>query len=64
MYANSDNVTHFDSFGIQYTLKEMKKFIGNKNVPTNIYRIQANNSIMWGYSYTGFTDFILKGKIC
>ena len=28
---------------------EIKKFIGNKNKITNIYRIQAYNSIMRGY---------------
>ena len=34
----------------------------NKNIITNIYRIQANDSIMCGYFCTGFIDFILKGK--
>ena len=28
----------------------------------NIYRIQANNSIMCGYFYVGLIDFMLKGK--
>ena len=28
---------------------------------TNIYRIQANESIMCGYFYAGFIDFMLKG---
>ena len=30
---------------------------------TNIYGIQAHDSIMCGYVYVGFTDFMLKGKI-
>ena len=34
----------------------------NKNIITNIYRIQAYNSIMCGYFCIGFNDFILKGK--
>ena len=29
---------------------------------TNIYRIQAYDSIMCGYFYIGFVDFMLKGK--
>ena len=35
---------------------------GNKNVVINIYRIQAYDSIMWGYLCIGFIDFIIKGK--
>ena len=49
LYVNAKNVTCFDSFGVEYTPKEIKKFIGNKNITTNIYRIQANDSIMSGY---------------
>ena len=45
-YVNAENVTYFDSFGVEHIPKETKKFIGNKNVVTNIYRIQAYNSIM------------------
>ena len=53
-YMNGDNVTHFDSFGVAHIPKEIKKFIGNKNIKTNIYRIQANDSIMCGYLCIGF----------
>ena len=42
--------------------KKNKKFIGNKNIITNIYRIQAYNLIMYGYCCTGWIDFMLKGK--
>ena len=40
----------------------MRKCIGNKNIITNIYRKQAYDSIMFGYFYTRFSDFMLKGK--
>ena len=30
---------------------------------TNIYRIQAYESIIWGYFYIGFIDSMLKGKV-
>ena len=36
--------------------------MGNKNVVTNIYRVQAYNSVMCGYFCIGFIDFMLKGK--
>ena len=41
---------------------EIKRFIGNKNIITNICRIQAHDSIMCGYFCIGFIDFMLKGK--
>ena len=59
---NAENVTYFDSFGVEHIPKEIKKFIGNKNIITNIYRIQAYDSIMCGYFCIGFIDFMLKGK--
>ena len=62
MYLNIKNVTYFHSFGVEDILKEIRKFIGNKNVRTNIFRVQAYDSIMCGYFCIGFIDFILKGK--
>ena len=38
---NAENVTYFDGFGVKYIPKEIRKSIGNKNIITNIYRIQA-----------------------
>ena len=38
------------------------KFIGNKNIIRNIYRIQTYNSLVWGYFCIEFIDFLLKGK--
>ena len=62
MYINSNDVTYFDSFGVEDIPKEIKKFIGNKNIKTSIFRIQAYNSIMCGYSCVGFINFMLAGK--
>ena len=42
--------------------KEIKKFVGNKNIKTNIFRIQAYDSIVFGYFCIGFIDFMLAGK--
>ena len=62
LYVNNDNLTYFDSFVVEHILKEIKKSIGNKNIKTNIYRIQANDSLMCGYFCFGFVDFMLEGK--
>ena len=60
--ANDDNVTYFDSFGVAYIPKEIRKFIGNKDIKTNVYRIQTYDSVMWGYYCIRFIDFMLKDK--
>ena len=62
LYVNAENVTYFDSFGVEHIQKEIKKFIGNKNITRNIYRIKAYDSIMCEYFCIGFIDFTLKGK--
>ena len=59
---NHYNATYFDSFGVEHIPKEIKKFVRNKNIITNIYRIQAYNSLMRGYFCIRFIDFMLKGK--
>ena len=57
MYIINIDVTYFDSFRVEHIPKEIKKIISNKNIKTNIFRIQAYNSIMCGYFRIGFTDF-------
>ena len=57
-----NDVTYFDSFGVEHIPKEIKTFISNKNIKTNIFRIQAYDSIMCGYFCIGFINFMLKGK--
>ena len=54
--------TYFDSFRVEYILKEIKIFKVNKNITINNYRIRANDSMMYWYFCIGFIDFILKGK--
>ena len=62
MYVHNNNVTYFDSFGVEHIPKEIRTFINNKNIKTNIFRIQAYDSIMCGYFCIGFIDFMLAGK--
>ena len=62
LYAKNNEVIYFDSFGVEHVPKEVKNFIGNKDINTNIFRIQAYNSIICGYFCIGFIDFMLAGK--
>ena len=48
LYVKAENVTYFYIFGAEYIPKDIQKFIGNKNIITNIYRMQAYDSIMCG----------------
>ena len=62
MYVKNNDVTYFDSFGVEHIPKEIKAFIGNKNIKTNIFRIQVYDSIMFGYFCIRFMDFMLARK--
>ena len=62
LYVNDNNVTYFDSFGVEHILNEIRKFIGKKYITANIYRIRAYDSIICRYFCIGFIDFMLKGK--
>ena len=53
---------YFDSFGIEHIPKEINKFIGNNDMKSNIFRIQAYDSIMCGYFCVEFIKYMLKGK--
>ena len=48
---------------VEHIPNEVKRFIDNKNIKTNIFRIQTYDSIMCGYFCIAFIDFILSGKI-
>ena len=61
-FVKKNDIIYFDSFGVEHIPEEIKEFIGNKNIKANIFRVQANDSIMVGYFYIGFINFILAGK--
>ena len=63
LYAHNNDVTYFDSFGVEHIPKGIKTFIDcSLSIATNIFRIQAYDSIMCGYFCIGFIDFILARK--
>ena len=62
LYILNNDVTYFDSFGVEHIPKEIKAFINNKNIKTHIFRVQAYDSIMRGYFCIRFINFMLAGK--
>ena len=62
LYLNNKTVTYFDRFEIEHIPKEVKKFIGNRTIKSNIYRIQNYDSVMCGYFCISFIDYMFKGK--
>ena len=70
LFCNRNEIVYFDSFGVEHVPEEIKEFIDrpsisasqNKNIKVNIFRVQANNSVMCGYFSIGFIDFILSSK--
>ena len=62
LFCNRNEIVYFNSFGVEHVPEETKKFIGNKNIKANIFRVQANDSIICGYFCNGFIDFMLAGK--
>ena len=62
LYVNNKIVTYFDSFGVEHIPKEIMKFTAHKKIITNIYRMQAYDSIMCGYFCIGFINFMFNGK--
>ena len=70
LFVKPKYTVRFDSFGIEHIPKEINKFIRSKelghavcnDIKSNIFRIQAYDSIMCGYFFIEFIDYMLKGK--
>ena len=62
LFCKKNEIVYFDSFGVEHIPEEIKEFIGNRNINANIFRVQANNSVMCGYFCIRFIDFMLADK--
>ena len=51
-------IIYYGSFRVEHIPKEIEKFIGQKNINTNLFKMQSNNSTMCGYFSIGFIDFM------
>ena len=56
LYVLNIEIIYFDSFVVEHVPKEIVKINGHKNTKTNIFRIQANQSIVCGYFKTLFDN--------
>ena len=63
LYVKVNKIIYFDSFAVGHDLIEIEIFIRDKNIKTNIFRVQANNSIMCGYFCIGFIDLCWQVKL-
>ena len=61
-FCKKDEIIYFDSFGVEHIPEEIKELIRNKNIKANIFRVQANNSVICGYFGIGFIDIMVAGK--
>ena len=61
LFVKPNKVIYFDSFGIEHIPEEINKLIGNKKIKASIFRIQAYDSIMCGYFFIEFINYMLKG---
>ena len=74
LFYNKNEIFYFDSFGVEHIPEEIKTFVEefldrpsssasqNKNIKANIFRVQANDSVICGYFCIGCIDFTLAGK--
>ena len=60
LYVNDTNETNFDSFEVEHIPKEMKEIMGDKNIITNICKLQAYDSVMCGCFCFWLIDFMLN----
>ena len=62
LVCDKSEIIYFNSFHIEHYSEEMKEFVGNKNIITNIFQVQGKNSVMCGYFCNEFIDFMEAGK--
>ena len=62
LYVNNKTVTYFDSFGIEHISREVKKIVNNKNIITNIFRMQAYDSVTCRSFCIAFVNYMFMGK--
>ena len=62
LFSDSNIAVYFDSFWVEYILQEVLNEIRDESITHNIFRIQDNDSIMWGFCCIAFIEYMLPGK--
>ena len=60
IYKNTS--VYFDSFGIKYIPQQVLSKIKDTSITQNIFRIQDDDSIMYGFYCIGFIEYMTAGK--
>ena len=62
LYISNNDVTYFDSFGVEHIPKEIKTFINNNKHKNKFFQNTSICSILCGYFCVGFNSFMIAGK--
>ena len=62
LYVTDNNVTYFESFGFEHIPKDIKRFIKDINIISNISRTQVYDLIIYGDFHIGCIGFTLNSK--
>ena len=61
-FTDRNTAVYFDCFGIEYIPQKVLNKIKDKWITHNIFRIQDNESIMCGFYFIAFIEYMLTGK--
>ena len=61
IFIDNGTATYFDSFGIEHIPMEIMEFLVGKNILSNIYRVQAYDSVLCGYFCIKFLEHMFRG---
>ena len=59
LFCNGSEIVYFDNFGAEHVPQEIKEIFGSKNIIAETFRVQANNSVMYGYFWIAFIGFMV-----
>ena len=62
LFIDRNLAVYFNSFEIEYILLEVINKIRDKSIIHNIFRIQDNESIMFGFYCIAFIEYVLARK--
>ena len=62
LHINGSKATYFDSFGIEHIPNEVIRFIGDRHIDSNIFRVQSKKSVLCGYFCIKFLEYMFAGK--
>ena len=62
LFIDRNSDLYFDSFGMEYIPQGALNKIKDKSITPNIFRMQADDSIMWGFYCITLIEYTIAGK--